>query len=131
MFTRVLISLVVWLLAFSAVGSPQSSDTGTLQGHLKIISTETVQLADGSIPTVTPQTYLEYPLVVLSSDSKKELETLIADAQGNFRANLPPGSYILDIQNRVRKHVRAKPVAFTVAANQTAHVNIEMDTGIR
>jgi hypothetical protein len=126
---RLVISALLFAVTFSA--NAQAPATGTLAGHLKIISLATVQPADGSIPTVTPETYRDFPLAVLSSDSKQEIATVTADAQGNFRTTLPPGSYVLDIQNRVRRHVRAKPVPFTVKANQTVHVNMEMDTGIR
>jgi hypothetical protein len=128
-FYRFAISVLILLLPFSAIA--QAPATGTLQGHLKIVSLETVQLADGSVPTVTPETYREYPLVVLSSDSKKEIATVTANSEGNFHTTLLPGSYILDIQNRARRHVRAKPVPFTVIAKQTVQVNMEMDTGVR
>ena len=98
---------------------------------LKIFSMETAKPADGSAQTVTQQTYQEYPLVVLSQNGKRQVAMITADAQGNFRANLAPGTYVLDIQDRVRKHARAKPVTFTVVSGQSVRVNIEMDTGIR
>ena len=77
------------------------------------------------------ETYAEYPLVVLSEDGKKEIARVTADGDGNYRVALPPGTYILDVQNRVRKHVRAKPQSFTVVSKQTVRVDIDMDTGIR
>jgi hypothetical protein len=112
-----------------ASGNAQAN--GVLQGHLKIVSLQTVQPADGSVPTVTAEAYAEYPLVVLSSDGKRQLAVFTADANGNYRVELPAGTYVLDIENRVRKHVRAKPISFTVVAGQSVHMNMEMDTGIR
>lgn len=102
-----------------------------LQGHLTIVSLQTVQPAGGSVSTVTAETYAEFPLVVLSSDEKQQIAVVTADANGNYRVELPPGTYVLDVENRVRKHVRAKPVPFTVMSSQSVHVNMEMDTGIR
>jgi len=128
---RFLLSLLLLSVALACQASDTNQLSGTLAGHLKIISLETVSPADGSIPTVTSQTYQSYPLVVLSQDGKQQVAIMTADKQGNFYATLPSGSYILDIQNRVRKHVRAKPVPFTITANQTSHVNMEMDTGVR
>jgi hypothetical protein len=128
---RLVIAFVVLLFAFNCEASDKNQMTGVLQGHLKIISLQTVQPADGSLPTVTAGTYGEFPLVVLSSDGKQQIAVMTADAKGNYRVELPPGTYLLDIQNRVRKHVRAKPVPFTVASGQTVHVDMEMDTGIR
>ena len=113
------------------MASDNGQAAGILQGNLKVISPQTVQSADGSLPTVTPQTYIDYPLVVLSSDGNRQIAVVNADAKGNYRVELPPGAYLLDIENRVRTHVRAKPTPFTVLAGQTVHVDMEMDTGIR
>ena len=128
---RVLITALLFLLALECLASDTNQATGVLQGHMRVISLETVKPADGSVPTVTPQTYLDYPLVVLSPDGKQQIAVVTADAKGDYRVELPPGAYVLDIQDRRRKHVRAKPVPFTVVANETAHVNMEMDTGVR
>ena len=38
---------------------------------------------------------------------------------------------VLDVQDRRRRHVRATPQPFTVVANQTVHVDMNIDTGIR
>jgi hypothetical protein len=108
-------------------GTPQ----GFLEGHLHIYSPSPVKLADGDVPTVTAETYAEYPLVVLTPESKKQIAVVTADAQGNYRIALPPGAYVLDVQDRVRKHVRAKPQPLKVVSNQTVRVNMDMDTGVR
>ena len=104
---------------------------GFLQGHLHVISPKTVELADGDAPTVTAETYAEYPLSILSQDGKKEIARVTADGNGNYRVALPPGAYILDVQGRARKHVRAKPQRFTIVSNQTIRVDLDIDTGIR
>ena len=99
---------------------------------MKILPSSEVELADGEITNATtPQVYPKYPLVVLSGDGKQEIARVTADAQGNYRAELPPGDYVLDVQDRVRKHVRGKPIPFTVASNHTVHVDMDVDTGVR
>lgn len=102
-----------------------------VEGNLHIYSPKTVELADSTAATVTAETYAEYPLVVLSHDQKKTIKTVTADGKGRYRLALPPGSYVLDVQDRLRKHVRAKPQPFTVTADQTVHLDMDMDTGIR
>jgi hypothetical protein len=106
-----------------------------LEGHLKIISLKEVELAGVNSPTVAPKTepqdYREYPLIVLSSNGKKEIARITADTNGNYRIALPPGDYILDVQGRAPGRVRAKPQPFTVASNQTVRVDMDIDTGIR
>lgn len=135
MFLRrsILAICVACLLAQGAIAwqGEHHPTTGILQGRLTIFSPPTVALGDGETPTVSPETYAEYPLVVLSADGKKQIATVTADAKGNFRVELPPGNYVLDVQNRVRKHVRANPVKFTVKAGETVQVGMNMDTGIR
>ena len=78
-----------------------------------------------------PQSYAQYPLIVLSQEEKKEIARVTVDEKGNYRVGLPPGNYILDIQNRVAKHVRAAPRPFTVVSNQTVHVDMNVLTGMR
>ena len=90
-----------------------------------------------SLPVRTRQSsalgnYAEYPLIILSSDRKNEIAHVTADENGNYRVALPPGKYILDVQGRRPKgHVRAKPQRFTVISNQTARVDMDIDTGVR
>jgi hypothetical protein len=122
----------VGLALICGAASTDAAPPGLLNGHLKIISLREVELADGeNTRTTTPQAYSEYPLVVLSGDGKREITRLTADAQGNYRAELPPGDYVLDVHERTRKHARAKPKPFTVVSNQTVRVDMDIDTGIR
>jgi hypothetical protein len=65
------------------------------------------------------------------SQEKKQIARVTADENGNYRVGLPPGNYVLDVQDRVRKRVRARPQPFTVVSNQTVRVDMDIDTGIR
>jgi hypothetical protein len=104
---------------------------GVLEGHLKIISVKTVELADGGPATPTIEDYVEYPLIVLSVDGKREIARVTADKNGNYRLPLSPGDYLLDVHGREPGRVRAKPQAFKVISNETVRVDMELDTGIR
>jgi hypothetical protein len=126
--------LVVGCMFLSPVGCiawNNAAPPGFLQGHLQIVSPKPVELADGEAPTVTAETFAEYPLIVLSQDTNKEVALITADGNGHYRVALPPGTYILDVQDRARKHVRAKPQRFTIVSKQTVHVDMDIDTGIR
>jgi hypothetical protein len=104
---------------------------GFLEGHLRILAFKDVELAEGNPPKFSDGNYAEYPLIILSQDGKKEIARVTADETGNYRVAVPPGEYILDVQNRRRRHLRAAPQPFTVASNQTVHVDMNIDTGIR
>jgi len=98
---------------------------------LRIVSPAPVELADGRPSTVAQESFAEYPLVVFSQDGNHEITRFAADARGDYRVVLPSGVYVLDVQDRIRKHVRATPRSFTVVSNQTVQVNMEIDTGVR
>ena len=104
---------------------------GFVEGHLKIISGKEVELADGNAPVITAENYAQYPLIILSEGEKKEIARITADGNGNYRAKLAPGDYVLDVQRHARGHVRAKPQRFTVVSNQTVRVDMDIDTGVR
>ena len=130
-FLRYLI-LACFALIFPTTSCITASPQGFLEGHLKIISPREVELADATPPKITAENYADYPLIILSRDRKTEVARVTADETGKYRVALPPGDYILDAQGRPPKgHVRAKPQPFTVASNQTVHVDMNIDTGVR
>jgi hypothetical protein len=112
-----------------------ASDTvapGFLEGSLKILPFKDVELAGESASKFSNENYAEYPLVVLSQDSKKEIARITADENGKYRVALPPGDYLLDVQRgRPQGPLRVKPQRFTVASNQIAHIDMYIDPGIR
>lgn len=120
---------VFWLLASSA--SVNAAPQGFLEGHLKIYSPKEVELADGTPSEKMAENYVEYPLIVLSRDRKREVARVTVDENGNYRVALPPGDYVLDVKDRKRRHVRATPQTFTVISNQSVRVDMNLDTGIR
>ena len=118
-------------LVLACTASVDAAPPGFLEGHLKIFSPKEVELADGNPPAVTSEDYAKYPLIILSPDGNKEITRVTADGDGNYRAALPPGDYVLDVQGRARGHLRAKPLPFKIVSKQTARVDMDVDTGVR
>jgi hypothetical protein len=106
---------------------------GFLEGHLKIVFLGAAGEPSDNMPrsAVAPESYSEYPLVVLSQSDKKEVARLTANEQGNYRVSLPPGAYILDVQGRVAKRLRARPQEFTVSSNETVRLDMSIIIGFR
>src|SRR5437870_6604232 len=128
MFLKYLIAACIFLILAGALVN--AAPPGLMEGHLKIVSLKQVEVGDEMPrPAVPAETYAEYPLIILSQDGTKEIARVIADENGNYRAALPPGEYIIDVEGRVPKrlHVRAQP--FTVVPNETVHVDMTIVTG--
>jgi hypothetical protein len=126
--------LILGCLFVVPIGCLVSDNTapGFLEGRLRILAFKDVELADGNPPKFSGGNYAEYPLIILSQDGQKEVARVTADENGKYRVALPPGDYILDVHGRKPKgHVRAKPQRFKIASNQIAHVDLDIDTGIR
>ncbi len=118
--------------ALAGTGSITAAPQGVMEGHLKIVSQMAVEPSDEMPrPEVVPESYSEYPLVILSKDTKKEIARVTPDESGNYRVALPPGAYVLDVQDRARKRLRAKPQPFTVVPNQTVRVDMSIVLGFR
>lgn len=131
MFLKHLISGCIFLILISAE-SMNAAPQGFLEGHLKIISPREVEVPDEMPrPAVTAETYAEYPLIILSAGAQREIARVTPDENGNYHAALPPGTYILDVQGRVPRHLRAKPEKFTVLSNQTVRVGMSLVIGFR
>jgi len=119
------------LIAIAALSGPVSS--GFLEGHVKIFPLRDVNLADDAkLPNAeNNQPYSEYPLIIRSGDGKKEITQMTVNREGNYRVELPPGDYVLDVQRPEPGHVRAALRPFTVVSGQTVRVDMDIDTGIR
>jgi hypothetical protein len=116
----------------AGAASIQAAPEGFVEGHLKIVVIRAVEPDD--MPRPAPETYAEYPLVVLSQDGKREIARLTADKSGNYRVALPPGAYILALQERpaeerAAERIHANSQPFTVVSNQTVRIDMSIFIG--
>src|SRR5262245_6738852 len=117
-------------LSLAGTTPSNASPPGFMEGHLKITWLGAAEASD-EMPrqAVAPETSAKYPLIVLSQDGKREISRVTADRNGNYRIPLPPGAYILDVQDRAAKRLRAKPQPFTVTSNETIRVDMNIVIG--
>ena len=121
-------------LMLAGPASIKAAPQGFMEGHLKIVVIRAVEPDNMPQPTVAPETYAEYPLIILSQEEKKEIARLTADKSGNYRVALPPGAYILALQERsaeerAAERIHANPQPFTVVSNQTVRVDMTIFIG--
>ena len=120
-FLKYLIPVCISVVAGMATELP-----GFVEGHLKIISPREVEVANGTPASITAESYAEYPLIILSKDGKNEVARITADENGKYRVVLPPGDYVLKVQEPTRTRVRCKPQQFTIVSNQTVRVDMDI-----
>jgi hypothetical protein len=122
--------IIAGSFSLAGVTPSDASPPGFMEGHLKIVRLGAAEASD-DMPrqAVAPETYAKYPLIVLSQDGKNEISQVTADENGNYRVALPPGTYILDVQDRAAKRLRAKSQPFSVVSNETVHVDMNIVIG--
>ena len=118
----------------ASTASIKAAPQGFIEGHLKIVVIRPVEPDNMPQPTVAPETYAEYPLIILSQDGKREIARLTADKSGNYRVALPPGAYTLALQERsgeerAAERIHANPQPFTVVSDQTVRVDMTIFIG--
>jgi hypothetical protein len=118
------------LLMLAGSASIKAAPQGFIEGHLKITVIRAVE-PDNMPPS---ENYAEYPLIILTQEGKREIARLTADKSGNYRVPLPPGAYILALQERsgeerAAERIHANPQPFTVVANQTVRVDMRIFIG--
>jgi hypothetical protein len=116
-------------LMLTGTASIEAAVQGFIEGHLKIVWGRAVESDEMPRSTVRPESYAEYPLVILTQEGKKEVARVTADESGNYRVALTPGAYVLDVQDRAGKHIYANPQPFSVVSNQTVHVDLRIFVG--
>jgi len=126
-----LVFACVLLLSICCIAR-DGATSGWLEGHLKIISHWEVEPSD-AMPrqTVTAERYAEYPLIVLTVDRSKQVARFTADENGNYRVALPAGTYVLDLEGRAARRLRAQPRQFTIVPNQSVRVDMNVLIGLR
>jgi len=125
--------LILTFLFLGSFGRLESdvAAPGFLEGQLKILAFRDVDLAEETRSKFRAGNFSDYPLIIFTGDGNTEVKCVTADGNGHYRATLPPGDYVLDVQNRVRRHLRVRPKPFRVLSGQTIRVDITIDAGIR
>jgi hypothetical protein len=120
----------ILLMLAGTVSTKAAPPQGFMEGHLKVVVVRAVE-PDNMPP---PENYGEYPLIILTQEGKREIARLTADKSGNYRVALPPGAYILALQERsgeerAAERIHANPQPFTVVSNQTVRVDMRIFIG--
>lgn len=108
------------------------AERGTLSGTMTIGPVCPVEQADNPCKP-TPEMFAARMVAIYTSDKKTLVITLTPDAYGKFSVALAAGTYYVTMaatQGGVES-VSGVPATITIQSGVTAHLNIDIDTGIR
>ncbi len=114
---------------FACTQSPQ--EFGILEGHVTIGPLVPVIRVGEVEPTPAPEVYAAREVVVFQEDGKTEFVRLKIDANGNYRAELPVGTYIVDINHIGIDNASDLPKEIEITNQGVTRLDIDIDTGIR
>ena len=104
---------------------------GTLEGHVTIGPLVPVVREGESEPTPAPEVYAAREIVVFEENGKTVFIRLGIDANGNYRAELPVGIYVIDINHIGIDSAADLPKKIEITEQGVARLDIDIDTGIR
>jgi hypothetical protein len=121
------------LLAFAVLillAGCQPRAKGVLEGHVSIgplCPVERIPPDPRCQPT--EETYKAWPLAVTRNGVT--VATITAGADGRFRVELSPGTYIVRLANPQQFGSGSLPATVTISSSETTTLDIDIDTGIR
>jgi hypothetical protein len=123
--------LLVALMLFLTSCGPVPKETGVLEGHVTIGPLVPVVQEGVPEPTPGPEVYASRQIVVYASDGRTEVARVQIDSQGNYRVELPVGTYVVDINQAGIDVAKEMPKTVEIVAGQVTRLDVDIDTGIR
>jgi len=127
---RTLSYLVLLFAMLLSCAVAASDHPGVIEGHINIGPLSPVEHVGGPTTAALAEAYASLTVTVFKADGKTEVAQFTPDSQGTFHQSLAPGTYVLDIP-RGRMTKANLPQTITIVSDQTVHVDINIDTGIR
>ena len=130
---RYLNCLMVLTLGVSVLVACTKSphEQGVFEGHVTIGPLVPVVREGVLEPTPDPEVYAAREVVVFKEDSKTEFARLKIDASGDFQAELPVGTYVVDINHIGVDTAKDLPKEIVITNQGVTRLDIDIDTGIR
>jgi hypothetical protein len=126
-FRIILLMVALNAVLVSCGGIPQAN--GVLEGKVSIGPITSVQQST-PVPT-PPEVYAARKILVYDSRQSKLLYTVSLDDNGNYRIELEPGTYVVDINHVGIDRSSEVPKTIEIEPGITVVLNISIDTGLR
>lgn len=125
------LTLLILGIFFLSACTQTPQEYGVIEGHVTIGPLIPV-IREGEVaPTPAPEVYAAREIVIYEEDGTKEYTRLKIDANGNYRAELPVGIYLVDINHIGIDSSTDLPMKIEITTHTITTLNIDIDTGIR
>ncbi len=127
----VLLALIsVITVALSACGTP-TPEPGVLTGHVTIRPLVPVEEEGEPTPTPWPELYENRAVIIYDREGGEVIKRAEIDAEGNYRVELPPGTYFVDVERIGVETSEGLPTNIQVPGGESVRLDVKIDTGIR
>jgi hypothetical protein len=107
---------------------PRQNGMGTLRGSITLGPTSPVH-SPGMPAAPVPAPGIK---LLLYGPERQEIAAVTSDAQGEFRVELPPGTYRLEMAPAQGKgFTKDLPATVTIAPGRDTRLNLRLDIGLR
>lgn len=127
---HLIVPVLVLFLFLSACG-PNPAEFGVLEGQVTIGPLSPVLQEGEAPPTPAPEVYAARQIVVFEADGEIEVFRIEIGPDGSYRAELPAGEYVVDINHAGIDSAEGLPATVNIEPGSTVTLNIDIDTGIR
>ena len=127
---HVIVPFILLLFGLSAC-SLSPAEFGVLEGQVTIGPLSPVMQEGVTPPTPAPEVYAARQIVVFEADGETEVARLEINADGSYRAELPAGEYLVDINHAGIDSAEGLPATVNIEPGSTFTLDIDIDTGIR
>ncbi len=127
-----LIGLLV-MVGSSGLDVAQSNDatgpagTGALAGRVSLWPSAPVERS--GVPA--PRRPAPGAKIMVYGPGHQEIAAVTTDEEGDFRVQLPPGTYLVELAPDRRGFTKNLPATVTITSGQETHLQILLDTGLR
>jgi len=106
-------------------------ETGVITG--RVVIRPLASVAEEGVPTPTPWPGLYEGRVILiyGAEGEEVIKRAEIDAEGIYREEVPPGTYVVDIERNGPVSAAGLPRTIEIPGGETVRVDVVIDTGIR
>jgi len=104
---------------------------GILEGVVTVGPLIPVERVGVPTPMPLPEVFTSRALEVFKADGTTLVKRVPFQADGTYRVELLPGTYVVDIEHTGIDHAAGLPTSVVIRPNEVTHLDVDIDTGIR